>query len=194
MTLQIILTPAELTALSAGQLVTIGNPPPVVVPPNPGTPAALKVVFAQNGATPLLPQDYSYSAVITRAPNSPPGNGNAHSIQVVAEEWGGFQPSNDNGKVTDFSQCATITVDVSAPAGSQFSIQFLRGGDLPIVGVSGNHFTKSKDGWETFQFPALKLMTDQTLGDVRASIYKGAIESQNAVASTTYLVDNWGGL
>lgn len=191
MTLNVILTPAELTALQAGQLVTIGTPPPPPPPPPP-TPKALKVVFAQNGATPLLPDDYSYQAVITR--NSPGGNGNANCIKVVAALWGGFQPSNDNGKVTDFSQCETITVDVNAPKGSQFSVQFLRGGDLPIAGVKGNHFTKLVDGWETFTWPASQLMTDAVLGDVRDSIYKGAVESQNNQPSTTYEVDNWGGL
>lgn len=174
------------TLVAAGY--TVADPPAPAQPPvvNP-----LKVVFAQNGKTPLLPQDYSYAATITR--DFPGGNGNANCIKVVASTWGGFQPSNNNGEVTDFSQCNTITVDVFGAKGTQYSVQFLKGGDLPIVGVKGNHFTKTKDGWETFTWPALQLMTDNGV-DVRSSIYKGAIESQNNVSSTTFYVDNWGGI
>jgi hypothetical protein len=175
-----------------GDVITIvGVPAPVIPPPvQPPATNVLKVVFAQNGKTPLLPQDYSYSAVITR--DFPGGNGNANCIKVVASTWGGLQPSNDNGKVTDFSQCDTVTVDVFGAVGTQYSIQFLKGGDLPIAGTKGNHFTKMKSGWETFTWPALQLMSDNGV-DVRASIYKGAIESQNNVPSITFFVDNWGG-
>lgn len=169
--------------------------PPVTPPPPPppvGSAPVLKVVIAQNGKTPWT-QDYSYgNAVITH--DFPGGNGNANCIKCVVGVWGGFQPSNNNGQATDFSMCDTITVDVSGPKGSQYSVQFLRFGDLPIVGPTGNHFTKTKDGWETFTFPALLLMTDKVLGDVRKLIYKGAVESQNNQPSTTYYVDNWGGV
>lgn len=174
----------------AGYVVTAPVPAP---PPPPAGPPALKVVIAQNGKTPLWLQDYSYSAMITR--DFAGGNGNPNCIKVVAGTWGGFQPSNDNGKVTDFSACNTITVDVFAPKGWQGSVQFLKGNDQPIAGVKGNHFTKMKDGWETFTWPALQLMTDAATGvDVRSIIYKGAVESQNNVASTTFYVDNWGGI
>jgi hypothetical protein len=174
------------TLTAAGYIVAAPLPPP---PPS-GAPT-LKVVFAQNGETPLLPQDYSYTATITR--DFPGGHGNANCIKVVAGTWGGFQPSNDNGKVTDFSLCNIITVDVFAPKGWQGSVQFLKGGDLPIAGVKGNHFTKLVDGWETFTWPALQLMSDNGV-DVRKTIYKGAVESQNNVPTTTYYVDNWGGI
>ncbi len=182
------LTPADVLNLAAGGSITITGPTPPPPPPPPSN--ALKVMFAQNGATPLLPLDHSYNATITR--DFPGGNGNAKSIQVVAGTWGGFQPSNDNGQVTDFSACNTITVDVFGPKGSQYSVQFLKGGDLPIVGTKGNHFTKLVDGWETFTWPALQLMSDNGV-DVRKIIYKGAVESQNNVPSCTFRVDNWGG-
>ena len=182
----------DITSLQAGGSITIQGPQGAVVTPPIVPPASgpLKVVIAKNGLTPLWPQDYSYAAVITRS--FPGGNGNANCIKVVASTWGAFQPSNNNGVATDFSGCSIITVDVSAPQGSQFSIEFLRGGDLPIVGPTGNHFTKTKDGWETFTWPALQLMTDSSLGDVRKAIYKGAVQSQNNVPSFTYMVDNWG--
>lgn len=182
------LTAADVANLAAGGTITIAGPAPVP-PPNPSP--GLKVVFAQNGLTPTLPQDYSYSATITRS--FPGGHGNVNCIKVVASTWGGFQPSNDNGKVTDFSACETITVDVYGAKGTQYSIQFLKGGDLSIAGVKGNHFTKLVDGWETFTWPALQLMSDNGV-DVRASIYKGAVESQNNIPTTTFYVDNWGGL
>lgn len=185
----------DMAALAAAvaKIIAASNPPAPPPPSPPPTSApVLKVVFAQNGKTPLLPREYSYQAVVTR--DFAGGHGNPNCIEVVAGLWGGFQPSNDNGQVTDFSACDTITVDVSAPKGWQGSVQFLRGGDLPIAGITGNHFTKTKDGWETFTWPALKLMTDATLGDVRKTIYKGAVESQNNQPTTTYFVDNWGGI
>lgn len=183
----------DMAALAAAVAKLLAPPavtPPVVVPPA-GTAPVLKVVIAQNGHSPW-PQDYSYSAVITK--DYPGGNGNAKCIQVVAGLWGGYQPSNNNGIVTDFSQCSRITVDVSAPKGWQGSVQFLRGGDLPIAGTKNNHFTKTKDGWETLTFSKADVMTDNVLGDVSSIIYKGAVESQNNQASSTYMVDNWGGI
>lgn len=186
MTISIAVDPAVLVAalVAAGYTVTAAAPAPT---------NALKVVIAQNGTTPNWQQDYSYAASDVR--NATGGNGNQYCIEVTTKAaWGGFQPSNLNGKVTDFSQCTTLTVDVNAPKGESFSMQFLRGGDVNIAGTKNNHFTKTRDGWETFTFAKGDLMTDTVLGDVSAQIYKGAIESQNPQTVIVFGVDNWGGL
>lgn len=182
--------PAFVAAVAAA--VAHLAPPPVVVPPA-GAAPVLKVVMAQNGATPNLPQDYSYGA--TAVKNFPGGNGNPFCIEVTTtKSWGGYQPSCDNGVSLDFSQCTIITCDVSAPKGTPFSIQFLRGGDLPIEGVGGNHFTKTFDGWETIRYPKAQLMTDTALGDVSAAIFKGAVQCHEAATGIVFKVDNWGGV
>lgn len=184
------------TLVAAGYTVT----PPAVTPPVPpsGTAPKLLVVLAQNGATPNLPQDYSYEATDVRSDKTIGGNGNPMCIKVTTTgPWGGFQPSCNNGATLDFSSCTTLIADVSAAAGQQFSMQFLMGGDLPIVDANGDQvfalFTKTKAGYERFTVPALQLMTDAKKGDVRKSIYKGAVQSKSTT-DIVYAVDNWGGL
>jgi hypothetical protein len=153
----------------------------------------LLTVMAQNGSTPNLPQDYSYNATDTHMVAGA-GNGNAYGIQVkTTGPWGGFQPSCDNGQSISFASSNTITVDISAAAGQQFSMQFLMAGDKPI-NAQGVLFTKLKNGYERFTCPKALVMTDAVLGDVSGAIYKGAVQSKDGAAGLVFNIDNWGGI
>jgi len=191
-------TPSFVAAVAAA-LSTPVVTPPVTTPPVSGTAPVLKVVFAQNGQTPLLPTEYDYSATDAHADTVDGGDGNPACIKVtVTGPWGGFQPSNLNNAVTDFSACSTLVVSVKSPAaGLPYSMQFLMGGDLPITDAAGNqtsfNFTSTKANvWERFSCAKALLMTDAKAGDVSAKIYKGAIQSHSGTTGT-FLLDNWGG-
>lgn len=171
--------------------------PPANVPPvTPvGSAPVLSVVFAQNGATPILPQDYTFAANDARADIADGGDGNAACIKVtVSAPWGGFQPSNNNGQVTDFSKCSNILVSLFAPKGTPFSMYYMMGSDT-VINIAGSpqRLVKTKDGWERFVVPKAPMMTDVKLGDVSAVIYKGCVQLQTG-ATGVFLVDNWGGV
>lgn len=173
-------------------------PPPVVVPPT-STAPVLKVVMAQNGQTPLLPQDYSYAASDAHGDTLDGGDGNAACIKVtVTAPWGGFQPSNDNLHDCNFTGCGAVVVSIKSTAvGIPYSMQFLQHGDLPIPG-SGVAFKSTKAGaWERFSFDPALLFTDRSnIGnpvDVRAKVYKGAVQFKTGGTGVFY-IDNWGGV
>ena len=184
--------------------VSTGTPPP---PPPPGE--TLKVVFAQNGATPLLPEDYSYSCTDARADISDGGNGNSACIKIaLTGMWGGFQPSNDNTHSTDFSQCTSIVIDLKpTQPNQQWSLQFLKAGDTPIVGPTGQPVRAVLPGaygpapvvgqWGRYTIPKALLMTDYSAGtavDVSKTMYKGAVQDQSGKTINVWYVDNWGGV
>ncbi len=197
MAVNIAVDPAVLvSALTlAGYTITA---PPVVVLPAGYTAPKLLTVMCQNGSTPLLPQDYSYDAKDARNDLVDGGRGNAACIKVtLTGPWGGFQPSCNNGVSLNFGSSTRIVVSVSAPKGTQFSMGFLRAGDIAIKTAKDTLFTKTVDGWEDFSFAKGDLMTDVTLGDVSATIYKGAVQAKIAVVPVggfSFLVDNWGSL
>lgn len=189
-------------ATAAAALVAAGytiTPPAVVIPPPPPPPVSvapvLTVVFAQNGAVnPAWTQTYDYSATDARNDTVDGGDGNAACIKVTTTgPWGGFQPSNNNGVNTDCSKVKTLTVAVKAPKGNSYSVQFLRGGDVAI-NSPGFLFTKTTNDWETYSWAKALSMTDASLGDVSAEIFKGAVQSKQAAAGDIFLVDNWGGI
>jgi hypothetical protein len=174
---------------------------PVVVAPPPVTSSApvLKVVWAQNGATPLLPQDYSYSASDARADIADGGDGNPACIKItVTAPYGGFQPSDNNGITRDWTGCTAVVVSVKSTAvGIPYSMQFLQAGDIPIPG-SGVAFTSTKANvWERFSFDPALLFTDRSVPgapvDVRSKIYKGAVQFKTG-GTGSFLIDNWGGV
>jgi len=186
-------------------LTPVTTPPPP--PPPPGE--TLTVVFAQNGATPLLPQDYSYNCVDSHADISDGGNGNPACIKVtLTGMWGGFQPSNDNGQSTDFSKCTNIVIDLKpTQPGQQWSLQFLKAGDTPIKDPTGAGVRAVLPGafgpapvvgqWGRYTIPKNLLMTDYSTGvavDVSGAIYKGAVQDQTGKTINTWYVDNWGGV
>jgi hypothetical protein len=187
---QLTLSDADTATLTAGGSVILNLTGTKAGGGGGGT---LLTVMAQNGATPNLLQDYSYNAT-DKHNVAGAGNGNPMGIVVTTTgPWGGFQPSSNNGESLSFASSSTITVDVSAPAGHSYSMQFLMAGDKPI-NAPGYTFTKTKDGYETFSCPKAQVMTDQTLGDVSATIYKGAIQSKQGAAGDVYSIDNWGGI
>jgi len=101
-----------------------------------------------------------------------------------------------NGQSLNFSACTHILASISAPKGTQFSMDFLRAGDVPIKTAADTLFTKTVDGWEDFVFSKSALMTDIAGVDYSATIYKGAIQAKIATlpaAGFSFLVDNWGG-
>lgn len=178
--------------------------PVVVAPPPSGL--ALAVVISQNGVDPLWTQDYSYAASdIDDKVDA--GDGNPNCVKVtVLQRWGGYQPSNPNGKTTDFSHVDHIAISLKATIpGQVWSVQFLQAGDKNIPGsgvrVGGTDATygpASKVGeWTRYLIPKALLMTDhsgpQPL-DVSGSIYKGAVQDQTGSLSNVFYVDNWGGV
>lgn len=187
---------AALTA--AGFTVTSGQP--VVVPPAPPAYVAPKLltVMCQNGATPLLPQDYSYQATDAHNDIADAGRGNAACIKVtLTGPWGGFQPSCLNGQSLNFLSSSHIVVSINAPKGTQFSMGFLRAGDVAIKTAADTIFTKTVDGWEDFSVAKAAVMTDIAGVDYSATIYKGAIQAKVATLPAggfSFLVDNWGGM
>lgn len=176
--------------------------PPVVTPPPPpvtGTAPVLKIVWAQNGLTPLLPEDYSYAATDARSDTVDGGDGNAACIKVtVTAPWGGFQPSDDNGITRDWTGVTAVVVSIKSTAvGTPYSMQFLQAGDLPIPG-SGVAFKSTKANvWERFSFDPALLFTDRSVPgqpvDVRSKIYKGAVQFKTG-GTGSFMVDNWGGI
>lgn len=192
--------PAVLVAALVAAGYTVTTPPvsPPIVPPVGYVAPMLKTVMCQNGQTPLLPQDYSYNATDAHADVIDGGRGNAACVKVMQTgAWGGFQPSCLNGQSLNFQSSTHIMASINAPKGSQFSMQFLRAGDVAIKCAHDTLFTKTVDGWEDVTFLKSDLMTDIALGDVSATIYKGAIQSKLGVipaAGFHFLVDNWGGI
>ena len=201
------LSAASMATLKGGQPVTIQiNPPAIVVTPTPpvtqpnppvnGTPtsAALKVVLAQNGATPNLPNDWSYSAIDAHADTTDGGYGaDSKGILVTTTgPWGGFQPSCAPGNTLDFSQCSKLTVAIDGVAGRQYSMFFHMGNDVAI-NAPGALFTKTRNGYEVFTVDKSVCMTDATEGDVSGKIYKGAIASKLASGGDVFGIDDWGG-
>lgn len=196
----------NLTALTAAlaPYFTLTPVAPVVVVPPPPPPVPnyvapiLLTVMCQNGKTPLLPQDYSYDAKDARGDIIDGGRGNPACVKVtLTGPWGGFQPSCLNGQSLNFRVCSHIVTSISAPKGTQFSMGFLRAGDIAIQTTAPVLFTKTVDGWEDFSFLKAALMTDVALGDMSATIYKGAIQAKVAavpVGGFSFLVDNWGGV
>lgn len=187
----------DMIALAAAVAAILTPPVTPPAPPPPGV--ALKVVMAQNGQTPLLPKDYSYAATDAHGDTLDGGDGNPACIKVtVTGAWGGFQPSNDNLHDLDFTGCAAVVVSIKSTAvGVPYSMQFLQHGDLPIPG-SGVAFKSTKAGvWERFSFDPALLFTDRSnIGnpvDVRAKIYKGAVQFKTGGTGVFY-VDNWGGV
>lgn len=186
----------DLIALAA-MVAKILTPPP---PPAPvSTAPILKVVMAQNGQTPLLPQDYSYAATDAHGDTLDGGDGNPACIKVtVTAPWGGFQPSNDNLHDLNFTGCTAVIVSIKSTAiGVPYSMQFLQHGDLPIPG-SGVSFKSTKAGvYERFSFDPVLLFTDHSnplnTVDVRAKIYKGAVQLKTGTPGVFY-IDNWGGI
>lgn len=184
----------DMTALAAA-VAKLLAPPPVSTAP------VLKVVMAQNGATPLLPMLYNYQT--TSATDKTDGDGNPNCIAVtVTGAWGGYQPASNNGASISFAAATTIVVSVKSPAaGIPYSMQFLMQGDKPIVGPGGAGtgvaFTSQKaNTWERFSFLKGPLMTDYSTGvavDVSPIIYKGAVQMKSGTTGS-FKVDNWGGV
>lgn len=196
-------TPSFVSAVAAAIMAEVAaqTPPPVVVPPPvvTGTAPVLKMVMAQNGVTPNLPQDYSYVATDLHNDAVDGGDGNPMCIKVtVTAPWGGFQPSSNNGASLDFSKCSQLVVSIKSPAaGIPYSMQFLKAGDQPIPG-SGVAFTSTKANvWERFSFNKALLMTDHSnptaTVDVSNAIYKGAVQMKSGQPGG-FLIDNWGGI
>jgi hypothetical protein len=168
-----------------------------------GTAPVLTTVLAQNGATPNLPMDYSYVATDAHGDVTDGGDGNSACIKVtVTGPWGGFQPSSNNGASLSFATCSRIVVSIKSPAaGIPYSMQFLKNGDLPIVGPGGAGtgvaFTSTKaNTWERFSFLKGPLMTDYSSGvavDVSATIFKGAVQLKSGTTGS-FMIDNWGGM
>ncbi len=170
-----------------GQAVSAPPAPPIET-----SPTVLKTVIVQNGVkNPTWVEDYSYSATDAVVAG---GNGNASAVEVTTNgPWGGYQPSNAPGGSTSFASSTHLTVDINAPKGNSYSMQFLMAGDTAID-APGIIFTKQKAGWETFTVAKAQVMTDRTKGDVSGEIYKGAIQSKQASAGDVFLIDNWGGV
>jgi len=169
-----------------GQAVSNPPAPPIATSPT------LKTVIVQNGVkNPTWIEDYSYSAT-DRVVSG--GNGNASAVEVTTTgPWGGYQPSNAPGTSTSFASSTHLSVDIYAPKGNSYSMQFLMAGDVAI-NAPGIIFTKQKAGWETFTVAKAQVMTDAVKGDVSATIYKGAIQSKQSSGGDVFLVDNWGGI
>lgn len=185
----------DMAALAAAVAVILA--PPVVVTP-PSTAPILKIVWAQNGVTPLLPQDYSYVETDLHKDSVDGGDGNPMCIKcTVTGPWGAFQPSHNNGDVTDWTGVKAVVVSVKSPAvGVPYSMFFLKGGDKPIVG-SGVTFTSTKaNEWERWSFDPSLLFLDHSTNppnDCTKIVYKGDIQLKTGAAGT-FLVDNWGGV
>lgn len=196
-TVNVPVDPVVLAAVLSVAGYNVTAPSPTVLRPAGYVAPKLLTVMCQNGATPLLPQDYSYDATDAHNDLVDGGRGNAACIKVtLTGPWGGFQPSCLNGQSLNFSSSTRIVVSVDAPKGTQFSMGFLRAGDVAIKTAKDTLFTKTVDGWEDFSFAKGDLMTDVTLGDVSATIYKGAVQAKVATVppAFSFLVDNWGGL
>ncbi len=188
-------TPSFVQAVAA-LLTAPAVSPPVTAP-------LLLTVMAQNGQTPNLPMDYSYTATDAHGDTVDGGDGNPACIKVtVTGPWGGFQPSEPNGGSLSFAACSRIVVSIkSTAAGIPYSMQFLMAGDKPIVGPGGAGtgvaFTSTKANvWERFSFLKGPLMTDYSTGvavDVSGQIYKGAVQYKTGAAGS-FMVDNWGGI
>ncbi len=193
--------PAVLAAALVAAGYTVTAPAASPTPPLPVGYVApvLKTVMCQNGATPLLPQDYSYQATDAHADTVDGGHGNAACIKVtLTGAWGGYQPSaNPAGPYLSFLSSTHIVCSVSAPKGTQFSMGFLTSGDVAIKTAHDTLFTKTVDGYEDFSFLKSDLMTDIAGVDHSAAILKGAIQAKVATLPAggfSFLVDNWGGM
>lgn len=179
---------------------------PVVVTPPPPSGVPLSVVISQNGIDPLWTQDYSYAAS-DAVDKTDGGDGNPNCVKVtVLQRWGGYQPSNPNGKTTDFSHVDHIAISLKASLPNQvWSLQFLQAGDKNIPGsgvrLGGSDATYGPPSvvgeWVRYLVPKSLLMVDHSVSppkDVSATIYKGAIQDQTGALSNWFLVDNWGGV
>jgi hypothetical protein len=203
----IILTAAQVAALVAGTPVTINvgvalTPPAATTTPPPPPPPPSKIVIAQNGATPIWPQNYSWNCVTTYNDTTDGGNGNAACIKVAINgQWGGFLPSNNNNVVTDFSACSYIYVDLKPTVANQtWAVYFEKGGDTPIAGAgalidgTGTYGPAPVVGkWATYKIPVSVLFIDSVLGNVSKEIYKGAVQDKTGLGTNLFYVDNWYG-
>lgn len=184
---------ADLALLNAGKPVQMS----ATVSPPPNT---LAVVFAQNGATPNWPQNYSYNAKTTYGDTTVAGNGNAACIGVsLTGQWGAFQPSNNNDVVTDCSKQDNVTVSIyPTQAGQKCSVFFLMGGDTPIgpnVQLPNALYGPAEmveNEWNVYTFPKNLVMTTAAGVDESAVIYKGDVQDQTGKAANLFYVDNWG--